>query len=135
MLFRSHNSLRRYVSERVSEEGGPIHSAAGGRSEVEVRVNIDIPTFLKRASLLEAEGKQVDAMLSGRKVYPLSYEELATDLSSTVAGVCQFLGLDTRPADIVPALRKVGADDLRDAVTNYDELLRNAATREMALAD
>jgi LPS sulfotransferase NodH len=133
--LRRHNSLKRHVSERILAEGGAIHSAPGGRADIEVRVNIDIPTLLERSSQVAEEGREIDESLSGRRLHQLSYEQLASDTPAAVAGVCEFLGLDVTPSDIVPALDKVGAADLRDTVTNYDELLANEATRAMALSD
>lgn len=133
--LRRHNSLKRYISERILEEGGPIHSAAGGRAEVQVTVTIDIADFLQRSAQMEEEDRAIEALLSGRKIYPLSYEQLADDTSAAVAATCQFLGLDVTPSDIVPALKKVGAADLRDTVANYDELLAHDATRAMVLND
>ncbi len=39
------------------------------------------------------------------------------------------------PSDIKPALQKVGAANLSDSVSNYQELLDHPATRALALAD
>ena len=63
------------------------------------------------------------------------YEDLASDTSATVTRLCQFIGVDVGDTEIQPALRKVGARDLRESVANFDELLDNDSTRQLALAD
>jgi len=129
------NSLRRYVSQQILQSGGPNHSAAGGRSEHRIKVHIDIDAYLHSTAEAEAEGRDFLALLGDRPALEISYEQLAADTGATVAAVCRFLGMASPPMDVAPALDKVGAADLRDSVSNYQDLLDNPATRELALAD
>jgi LPS sulfotransferase NodH len=129
------NGLRRFVSEQILLQGGPNHSGAGGKSEVPIQVHIDIDLFGRRSAELETQASQIDALLSGQTVLPITYEALSADTAATVAHVCRFLGLDIAAPAITPALQKVGATDLRDSVSNYQELLDHPATRALALAD
>ncbi len=133
--LRRNNHVRRFVSEQILLQGGPNHSAAGGRSELSIRIHVDIDQFLQRSSELEAQAAQISALLSGQDVLESSYEALAADTAATVRQVCHFLGLDDIASDIQPALRKVGAADLRDTVSNFQELLDHPATRDWALAN
>jgi LPS sulfotransferase NodH len=130
-----HNSLRRFISEQILQSGGANHSGAGGNSEKKVKVHIDIDSYLSHTAELEAEEKRIMSLLPHQKTLEISYEQLSADIATTVASVCQFLGLDTRPPDIKPALKKVGAADLKDSVSNYQELLDHPATRKLLLAD
>jgi len=130
-----HNSLRRFVSEQIMQSGGPNHSGAGGKSEKRIKVHIDIDTYRRNTAEIEAERRQVILRLPEKNLMDISYEQLSADTVATVTAVCQFLGLDTRPSEIKPALNKVGAADLRDSVSNYQDLLDNTATRALALAD
>jgi len=130
-----HNSLRRFVSEQIMQSGGPNHSGAGGKSEKRIKVHIDIDTYRRNTAEIEAERRQVTLRLPEKNLMDISYEQLSADTVATVTAVCQFLGLDTRPSEIKPALNKVGAADLRDSVSNYQDLLDNTATRALALAD
>ena len=130
-----HNSLRRYISEQIMQSGGPNHSAAGGKSEKKIKVHVDIDAYLANTAEVEAEGRQVISLLSEKALLDISYEELSADTPATVATVCQFLGLDIAASDINPALKKVGAADLSDSVSNYQELLDNPVTRTLSLAD
>lgn len=129
------NGLRRFISEQILRAGGPNHSGAGGRSEIPIKVHVDIDAFLRRAGEIDAEGTELGSLLSNQAVLDISYEELAADTSTTVARVCQFLGLESVPSGIKPALDKVGAADLRNSVSNFQDLLDNPATRTLALTD
>ena len=133
-LTRS-NSLRRFVSEQILLQGGPNHSGAGGRSEVPMKIHFDIDLYQQRTRELDAQAAEINALLSQQRVLLLNYETLAADTSAAVKQVCYFLGLDNVASSIEPALRKVGAADLRDSVTNYEQLLDHPATRELALAE
>ena len=129
------NELRRYVSEQVLRAGGPIHSLAGGRSDNKLQVTIDIADFERARAAMCAEVDQMRELLSGREVLEASYEALSSSTGPTVAGVCDFLGLAVDAAQVEPALKKVGSADLRDTVSNFEELLAHAATRELALSE
>ncbi|MCB1687447.1 MAG: sulfotransferase [Halioglobus sp.] len=129
------NSVRRFVSEQILLQGGPNHSGAGGRSEVPIKIHFDIDAFLRRTAELDAQAAEIRALLSKQDVLETNYEALAADTSAVVKDVCRFLKLDTIAPNIEPALSKVGATDLRDSVSNYQELLDHPATRELALTD
>jgi LPS sulfotransferase NodH len=129
------NSLRRFVSEQILQSGGPNHSGAGGKSENWIKVHIDIDAYLRSTADVEAVCRQFISLLAKKELLTITYEQLSTDTAVTVTAVCQFLGLDTLPSGIKPALKKVGAADLRDSVSNYQDLLDNPATRDLALAD
>jgi len=129
------NSLRRFVSEQILQSGGPNHSGAGGKSENRIKVHIDIDAYLRNTAAVEAEGSQFISLLAKKELLNISYEQLSADTTATVTAVCQFLGLDTDSSAIKPALKKVGAADLRDSVSNYQDLLDNPATRELALGN
>jgi LPS sulfotransferase NodH len=129
------NGVRRFVSEQILLQGGPNHSGAGGRSEVPIKIHFDIDAFLRRSVELEAQAAEITALLSEQDVLQTNYETLAADTPAAVKAVCHFLKLDTIASNIEPALNKVGATDLRDSVSNYQELLDHPATRALALTD
>jgi LPS sulfotransferase NodH len=129
------NHLRRFVSERILMEGGPNHSGAGGKSDRQLTVEISIEEYQQRCVEIEAEMARIGSVLDGHSVFELSYEDLSRDTAGAVTGVCHFLGLDTSAQDIEPALSKVGASDLRDTVSNFQQLLEHPDTRELAMSD
>lgn len=129
------NGLRRFVSETILRAGGPNHSGMGGRSDQRVRVHIDIGEFRRTDRLVAEQTAAVRERLDGQAVHELSYEELAANTPAAVAGVCAFLGLPVAASEIRPALSKVGASDLAATVSNFEELLRDAHTRPLALSE
>lgn len=133
--LRRRNGLRRFVSEQILLAGGANHSGAGGRGDVALQVRIDIDAFLRRDAELAAQAQALDALLAQQRVLEVSYEELSADTAGTVNRVAVFLGQPGAPAGVKPALKKVGAADLRDTVSNYQELLDHPATRTLLLAD
>ena len=90
---------------------------------------------MQRDRELERQAQTLGEMLSGQPLLDISYEELSADTAGAVRRVAAFLGLAAAPADVKPALSKVGAADLRDTVSNYEELLAHPATRALLLAD
>jgi LPS sulfotransferase NodH len=128
------NHLRRFVSEQILLAGGPNHSGAGGRSEKSLSVHIDIPEFLQSIAEVEASAREISSILSNQQVLDITYEELALDTAGTVVDVCKFLDIPVAPANISPALKKVGSTDLSNSVSNYQELLDDPATRALALS-
>ena len=133
--LRRNNDLRRFISEQILLQGGPNHSAAGGKSDVSLKVHVNIDLFLLARERLQLQSCELEKLLSGKSILEVSYEALAADTSITVAQVGHFLGLEFAPSDIHPALTKVGATDLRDSVSNYQELLDHPSTRDLTLAN
>ena len=126
-----HNSLRRYISEQIAGAGGPIHSQLGGKSDNPIKVHVDINDFLRRTSEVATDGQRVASELAGQDVLNISYEQLSANLVATVAQVCQFIEVKIDQSSITPALEKVGSADLRDSVSNYQDLLENDTTRAL----
>lgn len=133
--LQRHNSLRRFISEQVLQGGGAIHSEAGGRSEAQIKVPINVDAFIARDAELQAQRDEFFSQLSGQTILDISYEALAEDTAAAVQTVCEFLGLSIEKSAIAPALKKVGAVDLRESVSNYQALLQHEATAKMVLSD
>ena len=100
-----------------------------------MRVHIDIDADQRDTEAAAAEEQSVTALLGDNALLQLTYEQLAADTAATVAAVCQFLHVETFSMNIAPALEKVGATDLNETVSNFDELLTHPATRDLAVSD
>ena len=133
--LKRRNTLRRYISEKILQAGGPNHSGAGGRSDNRMRVHIDIDAYQRETEAAAAEEQSVTALLGDNAVLQLTYEQLAANTAATVADICQFLRVGTFPTDIAPALKKVGAADLSETVSNFNELLAHPATSDLVVSD
>ena len=125
------NNLRRYISEEIANNGGPIHSGAGGRADVAASIEVDIEAFLANTAQTEREHAAIAARLPAARTLDVSYESLAGDTAGTVRAVCEFLGVDPGAQPITAALAKVGAQDLRETVSNYAELAEHPVTRAL----
>ena len=100
--LKRRNTLRRYISEKILQAGGPNHSGAGGRSDNRMRVHIDIDAYQRETEAAAAEEQSVTALLGDNAVLQLTYEQLAANTAATVADICQFLRVGTFPTDIAP---------------------------------
>lgn len=129
------NNLRRYISEEIANNGGPIHSGAGGRADVAAQITVDIDAFLANSSQVETEHAAIAARLPAQRTLDVTYEGLATDTTATLQAVCTFLDIEADTSSLTPALAKVGAKDLSQTVSNYQQLLDHPATRAMVLSD
>ncbi len=133
--LKRHNDLRRYVSEEILYAGGPNHSGAGGRAEQAVQISVDIDAFLARQREIDDAEKSFRSLAAGREVLDVSYEAMAEDIGREVSRVCEFLDRAIDASGTQAALSKVGAKDLRDTVSNVDELLAHKATRDFVQAE
>ena len=120
-----------YISEEIANNGGPIHSGAGGRADVAANIEVDIEAFLANTEQTEREHAAVAARLPAQRTLDVSYEALAEDTSGAVRNVCDFLDVDPGAGPITAALSKVGAQNLRETVSNYAALLEHPATRAL----
>lgn len=125
-----HNDLRRYISEEILYAGGPNHSGAGGRSEQSVKITVDIDAFMARSADIAATAERLRKLVQGRELLEVSYEAMANDIAAEVRAVCAFLDPAIDASGTRAALSKVGAQDLRETVSNVDELLAHPATRD-----
>jgi len=125
------NNLRRYISEEIANNGGPIHSGAGGRADVAAQIEVDIDAFLANTAQVQSEHAAIAARLPAARTLDLTYEALAENTAAAVQSVCSFLDVTVGEQPIAAALSKVGAQDLRDTVSNYQALLDHPVTREL----
>lgn len=130
-----HNELRRYISQQILQAGGTNHSAVGGRSNRSVSVTVDIDAFRASRDATRRELERARELMAKHEVLEVEYEDMAGEPGRIIAGVCKFLGVTVEPGSVEPALKKVGASDLRDSVRNFDELLAHEATRALVLSD
>jgi len=129
------NNLRGYILIQIFPPRGPNHSRVGGRSDNSFQVQSDIADFLQNYSDTEANAQAIGVLLAGRNALDITYEELSSDTAAMAARVSELPALANSPSDIKPALTKVGAANLRNTVSNFQELLDNPVTRALALLD
>jgi LPS sulfotransferase NodH len=127
------NNLRRFISDQIMRAGGPIHSGLGGRGKQKIKVHVEIAEFQHNCLKIQRQQDAVLELLSGKEILEVVYEDLAADTTAMVSRVGQFLDLNFTHLTDTLALEKVGASDLRESVSNFEELLHHEATRDLVL--
>ena len=119
--LRRENLLRRflshYVANRVTHttlavQGQPIPEVPPVRLDP-LECQRDFETTLKR----EAEFRELFASHRG---FSLSYEEMVARDPGKMAALLDFLGVS--PRELTTTTKKLGNDNLRNAISNFDEL-------------
>lgn len=88
-------------------------------------------TLLGRLRDLDAQHARLLALLEGRHVLHLSYEEhISADPGVAYRAVCDFLGLPARP--VAPRLKKTNPFPLHQSVRNWDEVVGALSGTEYA---
>lgn len=99
-------------------------------------IDVDFEDFQTRLDAVEAEKTTISDYVNqlDRPLLHLDYEDLLADPTATFHQILAFLGLP--PAPIQGTTLKNTSDDLREVVTNFDELrARYAGTRYEAMFD
>jgi LPS sulfotransferase NodH len=99
-------------------------------------VTVDFEDFATRLGAVEAEKATISAYVGrlDRPLLHLDYEDLLADPTATFHRILAFLGLP--PAPLQGTTLKNTSDDLREVVTNFDELrARYAGTPYEAMFD
>ncbi len=119
--LRRENLLRRflshYIANRVTHttlavQGQPIPDVPPVRLDP-LECQRDFETTLKR----EAEFRELFASHRG---FSLSYEEMVARDPGKMAALLDFLGVS--PRELTTTTKKLGNDNLRNAISNFDEL-------------
>jgi hypothetical protein len=119
--LRRENLLRRFLSHYVANHVRHITLAVQGQSVPEVppvkldplECQRDFETILKR----DAEFAELFAR---HRSFSLSYEEMVARDPEKMAAVLDFLGVS--PRELSTTTKKLGNDNLRSAISNFEEL-------------
>jgi len=119
--LRRENLLRRFLSHYVANHLTRITLAVVGQPVPKVppvrldplECQRDFETTLKR----ETEFKE---LFSRHRSFSLSYEQMVARDPEKMATLLDFLGVS--PRELTTATKKLGNDDLRSAIINFDEL-------------
>ncbi|MGE0142919.1 MAG: sulfotransferase [Planctomycetota bacterium] len=116
------NRLRRLVSNEVARKNDvwkvPVGTPKPPVSET--KVELAFADLINDFRNIERQEVMVEEALSGSPRLTVLYEDMAADPQSAGAQATDFLGLPR--ADLAVKFEKSGKDDLRDVVSNFDEL-------------
>jgi LPS sulfotransferase NodH len=133
-----HNDVKHAISRITARR---LKDATGrwNRYQGDARLDafaVDLDDFAARLEAVEAEKTTIADYVGalGRPLLHLDYEDLLADPTATFHRLLGYLGLP--PAPIQGTTLKNTSDDLRDVVTNFDELrARYAGTRYEPMFD
>jgi len=138
IVLRRKNRMKTYVSQKISEvlSEWEVYRQQDLLQE-RPRVTIDPQLFLERVAFDVAYYAEIrEAMQAGKHPWiEVFYEDLFTP--DTSHEILRFLGLNSASNDLTTGSIKQNSCDLRDLITNYDELYRYFEATEYAaeLAD
>ena len=113
--LRRRNTLRQWVSLKISENSGQWTSDARAVPVKPLRLNV--PEFLSFAGDLQAKDRWMQGELRGKKHMMLYYEDLV-DNRNEIRRVWEFIGV--RPANVVTLLEKQNDRPLRGLIPDFD---------------
>jgi LPS sulfotransferase NodH len=119
--LRRENLLRRYLSHYIANQVTHVTWAVDGQSIPQMQPVVldarkcqrDFETILER----EAEFRELFAQ---HRTFSLSYEQMVAQDPEKMAALQNFLGVS--PRKLTTTTRRLGNDNLRAAIANFDEL-------------
>jgi LPS sulfotransferase NodH len=119
--LRRENLLRRFLSHYVANQLTRITLAVSGQPVPKVppvqldplECERDFETTLKR-------DQEFRELFSRHRSFSLSYEQMVARDPEKIVALLEFLGVS--PRELTTTTKKLGNDDLRSAIINFDEL-------------
>src|SRR5581483_6146488 len=129
--LRRENLLRRFLSWYIANHITHLTLAVGPQNIPEVpavrldpyECQRDFETTLKRE-------KEFRELFATHKSFSISYEELATGNNDKIFALLDFL--EVRPRKLTTTTKRMGNDDVRAAIANFDELRSHFAGTQFA---
>lgn len=114
--LRRRNTLRQWVSLKISENSGQWTSDARAAAVKALRLNV--PEFLSFANDLQAKDRWMQSELKAKKHMMLYYEDLVAH-HNKLRLVWEFLGV--RPANVITLLEKQNDWPLHELIADFDQ--------------
>jgi hypothetical protein len=126
IILRRRNRLKKYVSARIADvEQNWTHYKYRFRPEdlKPIQVEVRLPEFHAYLSQEQAFYDSIMGALPGasNRRLEVDYEDFFSD-QTTLCEVLRFLAVEANPAGLEPATLKRNSRNLRDIITNFDEL-------------
>src|SRR5947207_3404845 len=119
--LRRNNLLRRYLSHYIAANVTRVTLAVGEQSIPElppIRLDpVDCERDFETTIIRQAE---FTVLFAGHRSFSISYEQLISGERSQLDKLLRFLGVSTR--ELTTTTRRLGRDNLRSVIANYDEL-------------
>jgi hypothetical protein len=119
--LRRENLLRRFLSWYIANHITQVTLAVGPQTIPEMpRVRLDPNKCQRDFETTEKWEKEFRELFAQHRSFSISYEELVTGKNDKMSALLNFLGVS--PRELTTATKKLGNNDLRKAIVNFDEL-------------
>jgi LPS sulfotransferase NodH len=119
--LRRDNLLRRYLSHYVAMHVTHVTLAVGEQPVPELPpIRLEPSACEKDFETILAREKEFSGLFARHPGFSISYEEMVAGDADKLARLLDFLGVSQRK--LTTPTRKLGRDDLRTVITNFDEL-------------
>jgi len=119
--LRRENLLRRYLSHHIANYVTRVTLAVRGQTVPEIQPVVLDPQECKRdfEEILAREGEFAE-LFAQHPGFRISYEEMITPGSEKLQSLLDFMGVPRQ--ELTTTTQKLGCDDLRRVITNFDAL-------------
>lgn len=115
------NLLRRYLSHYITMHVTHVNLVVGAQPIPEVApLRLDPVACKDNFETIRAREQEFAALFASHPGYSISYEDLVAGDLNKIEGLLQFLGVSPQP--LTTPTRKLGRDNLRSVIANFDEL-------------
>ena len=119
--LRRENLLRRFLSWHIANHITHTTLAVGRQAIPEVPpVRLNPKKCQRDFETTEKREEEFRELFAKHRSFSISYEELANGNSDKVSALLSFL--EVTPRELTTTTKKLGNDDLRKAIANFDEL-------------
>jgi LPS sulfotransferase NodH len=119
--LRRNNLLRRYLSHHIAMHVTRVTLAVGEQPIPKVSpIHLDPAACEKDFETVLAWEAEFAALFVRHPAFSISYEDMVSGKRTKLDGLLEFLGVSQR--ELTTTTRRLGRDDLRSAIANFDEL-------------
>jgi LPS sulfotransferase NodH len=119
--LRRENLLRRYLSQYIVNRVTGVTLAVRGQTIPKLQpVTLDPRKCQKDFETVLAREKEFAELFAEHPGFSISYEEMIAPDSEKLQALLDFIGVPRR--ELTTTTQKLGNDDLRSAIINFDEL-------------
>jgi LPS sulfotransferase NodH len=119
--LRRENLLRRYLSYYIANEVTHVTMAIHGQVIPEVpRVELDPQECQKDFEAIRSRELEFVELFAQHPSFSISYEEMVARDAEKIRALLDFMGVS--PRELTTTTRRLGCDDLRQVIVNFEEL-------------
>ncbi len=119
--LRRENLLRRYLSHYIAKQITHVTMATHGQVIPEVpRVELDPHECQKDFETIRSRELEFAELFAQHPTFSISYEEMVAGDAKKIRALLDFMGVS--PRELTTTTRRLGCDDLRQVIANFEEL-------------